>query len=183
MKKWESIKEVNFTLVRSTVNSSQIASKPWQSRSARAVSLERARRSIAGNAITNDKGGVMSPEAGQRVPASQGAEIPQQGPVQPKPAAAKPISVAVSPQRASIGLGKTQQFKASVTGGKGNTAVMWATDRGTIDQNGLFTAKRDKCPTCGYTPSPADIAGMATVSATSAEDGGKVGTAQVDIFL
>ena len=52
---------------------------------------------------------------------------------------ATPISVSVSPSSASVTLGATQQFTASVQG-TSNAAVTWASSAGAISSSGLFTA-------------------------------------------
>jgi formylglycine-generating enzyme required for sulfatase activity len=83
----------------------------------------------------------------------------------------EPIAVAVEPATATVALGQTQQFTATVTG-TGNLAVTWYLDgeatHGTITASGLYSAPAGM-------PNPATI----TVRATSQEDGSKSGTATV----
>jgi uncharacterized protein YjdB len=78
---------------------------------------------------------------------------------------ASAISVSVSPTTATVTVGQTQNFTATVTGS--TKGVTWtSTSVGTIDQNGLFTAVS---------------AGTGTVTATSVEDTTKATTAQVTV--
>ena len=87
------------------------------------------------------------------------------------------ISVSVSPSNSSVGVGGKEQFTATVTG-TSNTAVTWSlsgtgctsTLCGTISSSGLYTA-----PTAS--PNPPFV----TVTATSAADPSKSGTASVQI--
>jgi hypothetical protein len=82
----------------------------------------------------------------------------------------QPIAVAISPANASVEVGKTQQYTASVTG-TSNTAVTWSiqegTTGGTITAGGLYTA-----PT---TP------GTYHVIATSAADSAKSAKISVQV--
>ncbi len=78
---------------------------------------------------------------------------------------ASAISVSVSPTTATVTIGQTQTFAATVTGS--TQGVKWtSTSVGTIDQNGVFTAV---------------TAGTGTVTATSVEDTTKSATAQVTV--
>jgi len=83
------------------------------------------------------------------------------------------VAVSATPATATVALGKTQQFTASVTGSS-NTAVTWSVaggaSNGTIAATGLYTA-----PTT--VPNPA----QATVTATSQADSTKSGSATVTI--
>lgn len=87
------------------------------------------------------------------------------------------VSVGVSPSTASVNVGAQQQFTASVTGST-NTAVTWslsgtgctATLCGTISTSGLYTA-----------PSAAPNPPFVTVTATSAADPTKSGTASIQV--
>ncbi|HWG38543.1 MAG TPA: hypothetical protein VN690_12575 [Terriglobales bacterium] len=87
------------------------------------------------------------------------------------------VAVTVSPATATVLLGATQNFAASVTG-ESNTAVIWSVNGvaggnstlGTIDSKGNFTAP-------AAVPSPA----QETVTATSQADATKSGSAQVTI--
>ncbi|MGA9669805.1 MAG: hypothetical protein WBQ94_11380, partial [Terracidiphilus sp.] len=80
--------------------------------------------------------------------------------------AAAPISVTVSPAITSVYTGGTQQFGASVTG-TSNTTVNWTATGGTVTSAGLFTA--------GTTT------GSFQVTATSAQDTSKSGSAAINI--
>ncbi len=81
------------------------------------------------------------------------------------------VTVTVSPSTATLALGATQQFTATVTGTQ-NTAVLWSVDGGsaygTITSQGLYTAP-------ATLPSPAS----ATLRAVSAADSTASGTALV----
>ena len=85
----------------------------------------------------------------------------------------EPIAVGVEPATATVALGQTQQFTATVTG-TDNLAVTWSMDgeatHGTITASGLYSAPAGM-------PTPATI----TVRATSQEDGSKSGTATVTV--
>lgn len=81
---------------------------------------------------------------------------------------ASSLSVQVSPSSVSLGLGQTQQFTATITGG--SSAVTWSvrpSTAGTVSASGLYTA-----------PATAS-AGTVTVYATSVQDPGKSGSAAV----
>jgi hypothetical protein len=88
------------------------------------------------------------------------------------------ISVTVSPSSPSIDVGSQQQFTATVTGSS-NTAVSWSLSGigcagsacGTISPSGLYTAP-------STVPSPAFV----TVTATSAADNTKSGSATVIVL-
>jgi hypothetical protein len=88
-----------------------------------------------------------------------------------------PISVTVSPATASVALGGTKQFTATVTG-TSNKLVNWSvsgtgcsgSDCGTINSTGLYAA-----------PANAPNPPTATVKATSAQDPTKSGTATVSL--
>jgi len=92
-------------------------------------------------------------------------------------ALAQPIVVTVTPASASVNLGASQAFAASVAGSS-NPAVTWSVNGaaggnatlGTIDANGNFTAP-------AAIPSPA----LETVTAASVADPTKAGSAQVTI--
>ena len=83
------------------------------------------------------------------------------------------IFVVVSPSTATVIVGHTQQFTASVTGST-NTAVMWSVagspSNGTITTTGLYAAPPS-------VPNPA----TATVTATSLADSSKSATATVAV--
>jgi hypothetical protein len=83
------------------------------------------------------------------------------------------ISVTVSPPSASVAVGLTQQFTASVTGTT-NPAVTWSVgggaSNGTISATGLYTAPAN-------VPSPAQV----TVTATSQADSSKSAPATVTV--
>ena len=83
------------------------------------------------------------------------------------------ISVTVSPTSANVPVNKTQQFTATVTGAS-NTAVTWSVvggaSKGSIDQNGLYSAP-------ATIPSPAQV----TVTATSKADTSKSGSATATV--
>ncbi|MGA2483670.1 MAG: hypothetical protein ABSF92_11210 [Candidatus Acidiferrales bacterium] len=99
------------------------------------------------------------------------------GPVAPPPPPPPSISVTVSPGTASVLLGLTQQFTASVSGTT-NTAVTWSVNNvpgggaatGTINSQGLYVAPPS-------VPAPATVA----VSATSQADTTKSASAQTTI--
>ncbi len=86
-----------------------------------------------------------------------------------------PVAITVAPGSvASLNIGGTQQFTATVTGST-NTAVTWSvtclgSNCGTISASGLYTA-------------PASIASAiaVTVQATSSADGSKIATATVNL--
>ncbi len=83
-----------------------------------------------------------------------------------------PVSVSIAPATSSLGASQTQQFTPSVTGGS-NTTVTWTINpngAGSISGSGLYTA-------------PASIASVqtVTVTATSAADNTKFGTAAVTL--
>jgi len=93
--------------------------------------------------------------------------------------ATPPVTVTVSPGSATLGVGQTQQFSATVTGttsaaatGLTNPAVTWSVSPavGTISSGGLYTAPA----TLG---SPQTV----TVTATSVADPSKTATASVTI--
>jgi hypothetical protein len=76
------------------------------------------------------------------------------------------ISLAISPTSASMQVGKTQQFTATVTGST-NTAVNWSATGGTISSSGLYTAP--------------NTAGSYMVRATSVADTSKLASATVNV--
>lgn len=88
-----------------------------------------------------------------------------------------PVTVGISPTSASVLLGQSQQFTASVSGTT-NTSVSWAVNGiaggnnvvGTISSAGKYTAP-------STLPSPAS----ATVSATSVADASAVGSASINL--
>ncbi|HEY7855530.1 MAG TPA: hypothetical protein VIC32_03730 [Terriglobales bacterium] len=88
-----------------------------------------------------------------------------------------PVAITINPTTATVDLGATQGFSATVTGTT-NQAVTWAVNGttggsisvGTIDGNGLYTAP-------GKLPSPAQV----TVSATSTADPTKSASAAVTL--
>ena len=86
----------------------------------------------------------------------------------PGPVPAVISSITVSPTTANLAAGSQQQFSASVQGtGNFNGTVNWNGTGGQITSTGLFTA-----PTA---------AGNYTVTATSAQDGSKSGSATVTV--
>ncbi len=80
-------------------------------------------------------------------------------------------TVAVTPDRVGVQVGKTQQFTATVTG-LSDTSVTWSVremDCGTVDPSGLYTA-------------PATVPGsVCNVDAVSVEDGKTTGSAVVTV--
>ena len=90
-----------------------------------------------------------------------------------------PITVGVSPATVSVVVGGTQQFTATVTG-TSNTSVTWSvsgagcsgSDCSTINSTGLYLAP-------SKAPSPPTV----TVTATSAVDSARSGTATVTIVF
>lgn len=89
----------------------------------------------------------------------------------------KPVTVAISPTSGTIATGKTQQFKATVTGSS-NTSVKWSvggvtggnsTD-GTISTSGLYTAP-------AVIPTPSSV----TIKATSVADTSKSASATLSV--
>jgi hypothetical protein len=80
--------------------------------------------------------------------------------------AAPVVSVTVAPPTATLQVGQTQQFTATVTG-NANTAVTWSATGGTISTTGLFTA--------------GNTAGSFSVTATSAADTTKSAKATVTV--
>lgn len=100
------------------------------------------------------------------------------GQVAPPPPPPPPaVTVSVTPASASVFLGATQQFTATVTG-SANSAVMWSVNgvaggndaAGTITAGGLYTAPQNL-------PSPAAV----TVTATSSADASKSASVTVTI--
>ncbi len=97
----------------------------------------------------------------------------------PPPPPPPSVSVSVSPGSASVAVGTTQQFTATVTGST-NTTVSWSVGGvsggnstvGTITAAGLYTA-----------PSAIPVANPVTVSATSQADTTKSATATVTITV
>ena len=89
------------------------------------------------------------------------------------PAGQPDVQVSVSPTAATVALGQSQQFTATVTGTT-NTGVTWSVvegaSRGTVSASGLYTAPASL-------PSPA----TATVRATSVADPTKSASATVTI--
>jgi hypothetical protein len=83
------------------------------------------------------------------------------------------VGVSVSPPTATVAVGQTRTFVATVVGAT-NTAVVWSVDegaaRGTINASGLYTAP-------AQLPTPP----TATVRATSVEDPAKSATAVVTL--
>ena len=77
-----------------------------------------------------------------------------------------PVSVSISPTSATLAVGATQQFSATVTG-SANTSVTWSATLGSVDASGLYTA-------------PA-AAGTDTVIATSVADPTKSASASVSV--
>ena len=87
-------------------------------------------------------------------------------PTAPVGTPAQGVTVAVSPQGASLAVGTTLQFNATVSGSS-NPAVTWTCTGGTISSTGLFTA--------------GNTAGSATVTATSAADTTKTAMASLTL--
>ena len=81
-------------------------------------------------------------------------------------AAVSTTTVSISPSSASLAVGGTQQFTATVTG-TSDTAVTWSATGGTITTAGLYTAP--------------NTAGTYTVTATSATDTTKSASATVTV--
>src|SRR2546425_1092533 len=87
------------------------------------------------------------------------------------------VSITISPTSASVAVGQTQQFTASVSG-TSNTGVTWAVNGtigggstvGTISSNGLYTAPNTP-------PNPATV----TVTVTSTANTSKSASASVTI--
>jgi hypothetical protein len=79
------------------------------------------------------------------------------------------VGVSINPQTASLAVGGTKSFTASVTGSS-NTAVNWSTTGGTISGTGSTVTY--KAPS---------TAGTYTVKATSAADKSKSGTATITV--
>lgn len=92
-------------------------------------------------------------------------------------APANPIAISISPTAASLAVGATQQFTATVTG-TANTAVTWQVNNvtggdpanGTISQSGLYTA-----------PQTIPVSGI-TITAVSQADSTKKASASVSII-
>ena len=80
-----------------------------------------------------------------------------------------PISVTISPTTATVRVGKTVQFKATVQNTT-NQTVTWSATAGTISATGLY-----KAPSSVPSPNPV------TITAASAADNTKVGTASVTV--
>jgi len=85
---------------------------------------------------------------------------------------AAPVSVAVSPSTASMQLGATKAFTASVSG-SANTAVSWSATAGTVTPDGLYTAPAVMPPNGQVTVRATSVANaastaQATVTLTSA---------------
>jgi hypothetical protein len=83
------------------------------------------------------------------------------------------VAISISPTSATVGIGQTQQFTATVTG-TSNTTVTWSvvegSSWGSVSSSGLYTASESL-------PSPA----TATVRATSVADPSKHADAQVTL--
>jgi Bacterial Ig-like domain (group 2) len=83
------------------------------------------------------------------------------------------ITVSVTPTMATVAVGKTQQFTATVTGSS-NTAVTWSVvggpSNGTISSTGLYTAT-------ATVPNPAQV----TVTATAHADSTKSASATITV--
>lgn len=73
------------------------------------------------------------------------------------------VQIYTLPSQAIVQFGKTFQFTAALLGAT-NTAVLWSTTGGSIDQNGLYSAS---------------LAGNWQVTATSMADPSKLGTANI----
>ena len=84
-----------------------------------------------------------------------------------KAAPPPPITVSVSPSSATVALSGSQPFMATVTG-TSNTAVTWAATAGAISAQGIYTA-----------PAAMPASQGVTITATSAADQTKMGTATV----
>jgi formylglycine-generating enzyme required for sulfatase activity len=86
-----------------------------------------------------------------------------------------PVTLTVDPAEATVEVGATQQFTATVTG-TANTAVTWSVDggaaNGSIDPSGLYMAP-------ATVPDPARV----TVTATSVADASASGAAEVTIVV
>jgi uncharacterized protein YjdB len=80
-----------------------------------------------------------------------------------------PISVTISPASASVRVGRTKQFTATVQNST-NQTVTWSATAGTISASGLYRAPSS-------VPSPNPI----TIRAVSAADNTKSASAQVTI--
>ncbi len=100
------------------------------------------------------------------VTATSAADSTKSGSAQVTVQAAPAISVSVNPPTATLQPGQTQQFSATVSG-TSNTSVTWTATGGAINSSGLFTAGA--------------AAGSFTVTATSAADATKSGSASVTI--
>lgn len=106
------------------------------------------------------------------------------GQVAPPPPPQPPaVTVSVTPASASVFLGATQQFAATVTG-SANTAVTWSVNgvaggnaaAGTITAAGLYTAPQNL-------PSPATVTVTATSSADSSKSASITVTVQSDVTV
>lgn len=94
-----------------------------------------------------------------------------------------PVSVAVSPSTASVVLGATQQFSATVSG-SANSAVNWAvngvaggnTAVGTVSSGGLYTAPQNL-------PTPVAVTVTATSQADPSKSASATTTVQSDLVV
>ncbi len=94
---------------------------------------------------------------------SSGLPTPDKSPQKPSH-----VSISISPTRASVASGATQQFTATVTG-TNNKAVTWSATAGSISSSGLFTAPTVTANT------------TVTVTATSQADPSKTASATVTV--
>jgi uncharacterized repeat protein (TIGR03803 family) len=102
------------------------------------------------------------------ITATSAQDITQSGTAAVSVKAPTITSLSVSCSPATIYPGQTSQCTATVKGtGSYSSAVTWSASAGTIDSSGLFTAP--------------DSAGSVTVTATSAQDTAKSGTAAVSV--
>jgi hypothetical protein len=106
------------------------------------------------------------------------------------------ISVSVAPASATVAVGKSQQFTATVAGAA-NTAVTWSVNGivggsaavGTVTTAGLYTAPAKVpaatpiTPAAAGAPSPSTSTTVVTITATSAQDSTKSATVAVTIVL
>ncbi len=101
----------------------------------------------------------------------------------PPPPPPPPVTVSIAPTSASVFLGATQQFTATVTG-SANTAVIWGVNGiaggnatvGAVSASGLYTAPQNL-------PAPAAVTVTATSSADASKSASAATTVQSDVAV
>ena len=97
-----------------------------------------------------------------------------------------PIQVTLSPASASIALGATHLFTATITGATSNAALNWYVNgvrKGNSTQGTISGCTTGTTVTCTYTPPPVDVPSPnpAVIEVASSADAGKYQTASVTV--